>query len=405
MTQSFPDGFRWGTATAAHQVEGNNVNNDWWEWEHRDNSVCVEPSGDACDQYHLYPEDMRLLASLGFDNYRFSIEWSRIEPEEGSFSKAAIDHYRRVCAACLANGVDPVVTFHHFTTPRWAAADGGWHDPRIVGRFARFCEYATDQLGDLITRACTINEPNVVSYIGYQVGVFPPGILDADLWRKSYENMIDAHRKSYDAIKAGRGDFPVGLTLSMSDYQAVPADDEDAVKRRDTIRHLAEDIFLESCRGDDFIGVQTYSRTRVGPDGQLENEDGVPVLVMGYEFYPQALEATIRRAWDVTQHVPVLVTENGIGTDDDEQRLAYVQVALDGVANCLADGIDVLGYTYWSLLDNFEWAFGYQPQFGLVDVDRVTQERRVKASARWLGEVARQNGLRRLSAQGSGRVP
>jgi beta-glucosidase len=394
MTQSFPQGFRWGTATAAHQVEGNNVNNDWWEWEHRENSVCVEPSGDACDQYHLYPDDMRLLASLGFDNYRFSIEWSRIEPEEGSFSKAAIDHYRRVCAACLANGVDPVVTFHHFTTPRWAVADGGWHDERIVDRFTRFCEYATEQLGDLITRACTINEPNVVTYIGYQVGVFPPGILDADLWRKSYENMIAAHRKSYDAIKGGRGDFPVGLTLAMSDYQAVPADDARAVKTRDTIRYFAEDIFLEGCRGDDFIGVQTYSRTRVGPDGQLETEEGVPVLVMGYEYYPESLEATIRRAWEVTEHVPVLVTENGIGTDDDEQRLAYVQVALDGVAKCLADGIDVQGYTYWSLLDNFEWAFGYEPRFGLVEVDRATQERRVKPSARWLGEVARRNGLR-----------
>src|SRR3954452_1482767 len=151
MSERFPEGFRWGTATAAHQVEGNNVKNDWWEWEHRDDSVCVEPSGDACDQYHLYPEDLRLLSALGFDNYRFSIEWSRIEPEEGYFSKAAIDHYRRVCAACLANGIDPVVNFHHFTTPLWATADGGWHDDRIVDRFTRFCAYATEHLGDLIT--------------------------------------------------------------------------------------------------------------------------------------------------------------------------------------------------------------------------------------------------------------
>jgi beta-glucosidase len=393
MASRFPDGFRWGTATAAHQVEGNNTNNDWWEWEHRPDTVCVEPSGDACDQYHLYDEDLRLLAALGFDNYRFSIEWSRIEPEEGQFSQAAIDHYRRVCAACLANGVDPVVTFHHFTTPLWAVADGGgWHDDKIVDRFTRFCERAVDGLGDLITRACTINEPNVVTYIGYQVGVFPPGTLDADLWRKAYENMIAAHRKSYDAIKAGRGDFPVGLTMSMSDYQAVPADDENAAKTRDTVRYFAEDVFLEPCKGDDFIGVQTYSRSRVGAEGMLGPEDEVPVLGMGYEYYPEALEATIRRAWEVTDHVPVLVTENGIGTDDDDQRRAYVETALDGVANCLADGIDVLGYTYWSLLDNFEWAFGYGPRFGIVDVDRTTQERRPKPSARWLGQIARSNG-------------
>ena len=393
MTQAFPDGFRWGTATAAHQVEGNNVNNDWWEWEHRENSVCVEPSGDACDQYHRYGDDLRLLASLGFDNYRFSIEWSRIEPEEGHFSKAALDHYRRVCATCLENGVDPVVTFHHFTSPRWATADGGWHDRRIVDRFTRFCARAVDALGDLVSRGCTINEPNVVSYIGYQVGVFPPGIIDSELWKRSYENMIAAHRQSCEAIKAGRGDFPVGLTLSMSDYQAVPADDDDALKARDTIRYFSEDIYLESCRGDDFIGVQTYSRTRVGPDGILGTEDGVPVLVMGYEFYPEALEAAIRRAWHVTDHVPVLVTENGIGTDDDDERLEYVRVALTGVQACLDTGIDVRGYTYWSLLDNFEWAFGYQPRFGIVGVDRSTQERVVKPSARWLGSVARANAL------------
>jgi beta-glucosidase len=393
MTGAFPHGFRWGTATAAHQVEGNNTNNDWWEWEHRANSVCVEPSGDACDQYHRFEDDIRLLGALGFDNYRFSIEWSRIEPEQGHVSRAVLDHYRRVCAACLANGVEPVVTFHHFTTPRWATADGGWHDDRIVDRFTRFCEVATDALGDLISRACTINEPNVVSYIGYQLGVFPPGLLDRDLWKRANDNLIAAHRKSYDAIKAGRGEFPVGLTLSMSDYQAVPADDDRAVKTRDAIRRFAEDVFLEACRGDDFIGVQTYSRDRIGPDGQLGPEDGVPVLVMGYELYPEALEATIRRAWEVTERVPVLVTENGIGTDDDEQRIAYVRVALDGVLRCLDEGIDVLGYTYWSLLDNFEWAFGYGPRFGLVDVDRTTQERRVKPSARWLGAVARTNAL------------
>lgn len=394
MARNFPQGFRWGTATAAHQVEGNNLNNDWWEWENRVDSVCVEPSADACDQYHLYPSDLAMAAALGFDNYRFSIEWSRIEPEEGQFSKAALDHYRRVCAACLANGLDPVVTFHHFTTPRWATADGqGWHDDRIVDRFARFCEVAVEHLGDLVSRACTINEPNVVSYVAYQLGFFPPGTIDSELWRASYENLIAAHRRSYEVIKAGRGDFPVGLTMSMSDYQAVPADDPDALQTRDMVRYFAEDVFLEACRGDDFIGVQTYSRTRIGPTGDLGPEQDVPVLVMGYEYWPRSLEATIRRAWEVTGHIPVLVTENGIGTDDDDQRITYVRTALEGVGNCLDDGIDVVGYTYWSLLDNFEWVFGYGPRFGLVDVDRTTQMRRLKPSAEWLGSIARANAL------------
>jgi beta-glucosidase len=393
MARDFPDGFRWGTATAAHQVEGNNVNNDWWEWENRPDTVCVEPSGDACDQYHRYREDIALLAALGFNNYRFSIEWSRIEPEDGHFSRAELDHYRRVCATCLEHGLDATVTFHHFTSPRWVAAAGGWADPAVVDRFGRFCEATVDHLGDLITRACTINEPNIVGFVAHQIGAFPPGGIDRGLWLATTDNFVAAHRRAYEVLKAGRGVFPVGLTLSMSDYQPVPVDDADAQARVDRIRHHSEDVFLEGCRGDDFVGVQTYSRTRVGPDGTLGPEEGVDVLVMGYEFYPQSLAATVRRAWQVTEHVPIMVTENGIGTTDDDQRMRYVSAALDGVLECLADGIEVLGYTYWSLLDNFEWAFGYGPQFGLVAVDRATQERVVKATGHWLGQVARANSV------------
>ncbi len=226
MSRSFPAGFRWGTATAAHQVEGGNVNNDWWAWEQDPDSRCTEPSGDACDQYHRYRSDLALLRALGFNNYRFSIEWSRIEPEEGQFSTAALDHYRRVCAACAENGLDATVTFHHFTTPRWAAADGGWSNPAIVDRFGRFCEVATGHLGDLITRACTINEPNIVSFLGYYGGVFPPGAKDRTRWQAASDHFVAGHRRAVEVIKSGPGDFPVGLTLSMSDYQAVPPDDD-----------------------------------------------------------------------------------------------------------------------------------------------------------------------------------
>ena len=174
----------------------------------------------------------------------------------------------------------------------------------------------------------------------------------------------------------------------MSDYQAVGGPEAEA--RRDRIRYRMEDEFLDATDGDDFIGVQTYSRDRIGPDGMLGPEDGVEALPMGYEFWPEALEATIRRAWEVTKgEIPILVTENGIGTVDDEQRIRYVRAALEGVLAAIADGIDVRGYTYWSLLDNFEWAFGYRPRFGLVEVDRTTFERKPKPSAAWFGEVAR----------------
>ena len=155
-----------------------------------------------------------------------------------------------------------------------------------------------------------------------------------------------------------------------------------------------EDVFFAATGGDDFVGVQTYSRTRVGPDGVVGNEPGVPELVMGYEYYPEALAATIRRAWEITGgEVPILVTENGIGTDDDDQRQAYVRTALEGVLDCIDEGIDVRGYTYWSLLDNFEWAYGYGPRFGIVECDRATFARTPKESARWLGRVAQANAL------------
>jgi beta-glucosidase len=272
------------------------------------------------------------------------------------------------------------------------AAEGGWTDPATADRFAAFCRRAAEELAPVLRRACTINEPNVVSTIGHLLGAFPPGARDVELRRKVNGILCDAHRKAVEAIRASAPDVPVGITLSMTDYQAVGGPGAEA--RLDRIRHRMEDEFLAATEGDDFVGVQTYSRDRIGPDGMLGPEEGVETLPMGYEFWPQSLEATIRRAWEVTGgEVPILVTENGIGTFDDEQRIRYVRTALEGVLAAIADGVDVRGYTYWSLLDNFEWAFGYRPRFGLVEVDRTTFERRPKPSAAWYGSVARANAL------------
>jgi beta-glucosidase len=204
------------------------------------------------------------------------------------------------------------------------------------------------------------------------------------------EVFVRSHRAAVDAIRASAPTVPVGITLAMSDYQPVDGGES----KLDQIRRSMEDVFFDATAGDDFVGVQTYSRTRVGPDGVLGPEDGVPTLIMGYEYYPESVANTIRRAWEYTKgEVPIVVTENGIGTDDDEQRIAYVRAALDGVLDCIDEGIDVRGYTYWSLLDNFEWAFGYGPRFGIVDCDRHTFERTPKPSARWLGRVAQANAL------------
>ena len=385
----FPEGFVWGAATAAHQIEGGNVNNDWWAWEHAPGSGCVESSGDACDSYHRWPEDLGLVATMGLNAYRFSLEWSRIEPAEGEFSAAALDHYRRICAACHELGIAPVVTFHHFTTPLWLAARGGWEAPDAPEMFARFVQRAVSHLGDVVGWACTINELNVIGVMGYSVGTFPPGIKD-DLARHLSVNeaMVRAHRLAVDVLRSGPGSFPVGLTLSMAELVAEPGGQ--AV--RDAAEEILEERFLRATEGDDFVGVQCYTRLHFGPEGQAPDDPSLPTTQMGYEYWPQVVEYCVRRAAMVTG-VPVLVTENGIGTEDDAQRIAYIAEALRGLRRCLDEGIDVRGYFAWSLLDNFEWAHGFGPKFGLHTVDRTTFVRRPKASATWFGAVARANAL------------
>ena len=382
----FPKDFLWGTATAAHQVEGNNINSDNWLLEHMPGTIYQEPSGDACDHYHRYPEDIALLAELGFNMYRFSVEWARIEPEEGQFSLAELDHYRRMLAACHEHGITPMVTFHHFTSPRWLIAAGGWQNPATADKFARYCERTTRHLGDLIGAACTLNEANIGRLIrnmmpqggmmnqapwwteaarlfGVSPDQFAPFIFSTS--DQAMEVMLSAHHKGVEAIKSGQGSFPVGITLALQDIQAGPGGEDLAARMRREIN----DVFLEAVRGDDFVGVQTYSRTRYGPDGPLPSEAGVEGTQMDYEFWPEALEATIRHAIAVSGN-PVMVTENGLATSDDTRRVAYIQRALRGVANCLKDGLDVRAYTYWSAFDNFEWMLGYRPTFGMIAVDR-----------------------------------
>jgi beta-glucosidase len=407
----FPEKFLWGVAGAAHQIEGGNVNSDCWVLEHVPDSPYAESSGDACDHRHHYPEDIAQIAELGFNTYRFSIEWARIEPEEGEFSIAALEHYRRMLATCHVHKLTPIVTFHHFTSPRWFAAKGGWEVMENAAYFARYCERATAHLGDLIGAACTLNEPNLglliqdlgftpsdaeVAHAPYRkaaakaVGsnIFSafPGCC---LHEKARDVFLKAHRMAFDAIKSQRGNFPVGMTLALEDRQAVPGGEA----RRDQARHLIDDVFLDVAKqGDDFIGVQTYTRSVYGPEGRVWPDENAERTQMGYEFYPEALEGTIRYAAGYTG-LPVIVTENGIGTDDDTRRIEYVRRALKGVQNCLQDGIDVRGYCYWSVFDNFEWGFGYRIRFGLIAVDRVTQKRTLKPSATWLGSVAKAGGM------------
>jgi beta-glucosidase len=401
-TVRFPESFLFGAAVSAHQVEGGNTNSDWWWWEHLQSTPVHEPSGDACDFYHRYRDDIAMLASFGLNAFRFSIEWARIEPAEGEFSRAALDHYRRVLEACHEHRVMPIVTFHHFTLPKWLQDAGGFASDRFPALFERYCDRAAAALGDLIGIACTINEPAGLGSSGYLLGINPPGHEDdRDGAQRAIDNLLEAHKKGGAAIRA-RYRIPVGVTLAMPDLQyedgAQPGSSSLEVESR------VNDWFLEVARKDDFVGVQTYTRFRYGPDGPRSPghdwSDTTREMIetdvttqMGYEDYPQALGGAIRRAARACPGLPILVTESGIATAHDVRRIAFMQAALREVQACLADGIDVRSYIYWSLLDNFEWAFGYAPKFGLVAVDRHTFSRHPKPSASWLGEIARSRSL------------
>ncbi len=386
---AFPEGFLWGVATSSHQIEGGDVNNDWWDWEHNPDSGCVASSGDACDSFHRWPDDVDLVADLGLGAYRFSLEWSRIEPAEGEFSTAALDHYRRMCAACHERGVAPVVTFHHFTTPRWLTDRGGWEAPDAPERFARYVERTVAHLGDLIGWACTFNEPNVVAVLGYTVGIYPPGLKDEYARHFAVNDaLVRAHRLAVDALRSGPGSFPVGhhpvhggargrrgwrgtgrgrSRSSRTPFSTAPP----------ATTSSASSATSAPCSGP---GRPHRARARDPPD-----PDGLRVLAPR-----RRVHGPPRRRYT---GLPVLVTENGLATEDDPERIEFITTALQGLHRCISDGIDVRGYFVWSLLDNFEWHLGFGPKLGICAVDPVTFDRRPKPSAHWFGSVAKANTL------------
>jgi beta-glucosidase len=410
---ALPSGFLFGSATAGHQIEGGNVNADLWPKEWAAGSMFTEPSGDACDSYHRYGEDIALLAAAGLNAYRFSVEWSRIEPELGWYSRAALDHYKRMLETCHAHGVTPMVTLHHFTAPRWFGRVGGWGGDGAAERFARYAERVTQHMGDLMPYVCTINEANILSTI-FNVGMAPAGERDHSLlgdddhsalaevaaniaearetpeagmggWpHPEVSVMAAAHHAARSAIKAVRPDTKVGWSLALIDVQAVEGGEErcaNAVK-------AAQLDWLDVSVDDDFVGVQTYSRERMSADGLLPRPEGSEQTLTGWEFYPVALEHTLRLAAEKAK-VPLYVTENGIATGDDSRRIAYTTGALQAMGRCIDDGLDVRGYFHWTLLDNFEWVSGFRPTFGLIAVNRETFERTPKPSLAWLGNIAR----------------
>ncbi len=387
-SKSFPDKFLWGCATAGHQVEGNNSSSDLWTLEHLPESIFKEPSGDACDHYHLYPQDISMLADLGFNTYRFSLEWSRIEPEEGFFSNAELEHYRRMLATCREHHLTTLLTYSHFSIPRWFAYKGGWQHPEAADRYARFCEKATKRFGDLVDYASTFNEPDIPQLLNW---IELPGMQGKSLIETLQGGLVTARRQLNApefacAMKSVRSSMPVGFNLAMADDQPAPTDSHLAEKRADVYGP-----WLEVAKQCDYLGVQTYSRAIVGKK-DLPPPKGAELTQVGWEYYPECVEHVVRYASKETG-VPIIVTENGVAATDDTRRIEYFQRALAGLKRAIDDGVDVRGYVNWSLLDNFEWMSGFEPKFGIVAVDLTTQRRTIKPSATFLGNIARKNSL------------
>jgi beta-glucosidase len=420
-TVRFPDGFLWGAATAAHQVEGANTGNDWWEWEHRAGSPVREPSGAACEHFSRYPDDISLLASTGLTTYRYSVEWSRVQPSEDEFDEAALDHYRLMTEKVIGAGLTPMVTLHHFTVPLWFARRGGWTSPTAADYFGRYCERVVRALGPDVNWWCTVNEPGNVAVGGY-LGAFgwPPGTRDYGSWQAATRGLTGGHRRALAVVKSLQPSARVGATHGMQEWLPNQA----ARPAVEQVRRMFEDEFLAASADDDYLGVQTYTRLPVqlarwlGPATRaLMATDAVrrrvlPRLIrastsgfgstasdevrrtqMGYEFWPEAIGATLRRAASLHPDKDLVVTEHGIATADDTERVEFIRRGLVAVHDAIDAGLPVKGYIYWSLLDNFEWSLGYRPTFGLIGVDRQTQARQVHPSAYFLGEVAKTGRL------------
>lgn len=403
---SYPHGFLWGAATAPHQVEGNNTNSDFWANEAR--LPGMEFSGDACDSYHRYREDMELLAAAGYNSYRFGIEWARIEPRPNMISQAELGHYRRMIDTALSLGLTPVVTLHHFTNPRWFAETGGWRSNEAIGRFRRYVDAATEIL-DGVEWVCTINEPNMLAMLTWMERLAIDPTQNAEWLSPTIERqgnpqepvarhrmpppdpeigrrLAEAHDAVRDVVRSRTG-ARVGWTVANRAFEVQPGGEEKARE----LGWLWEDLYMEAARGDDFIGVQSYSTVAVGPGGLLPHDPKPDDTLVGSPYRPDAVGIASRHTWEVTQGVPILISENGIATKDDDQRIAYTSGALRTIEDVMDEGIDVLGYIHWSLFDNYEWGH-WDPTFGLIEVDRQTFARKPKPSFAWLGEVARRNG-------------
>ena len=404
--EKFPDRFFLGAATSAYQVEGTNSQNDWWDWEQK---VCLkEGSGDACRHYDLYEADFDLAKQLHHNAHRFSVEWSRVEPAKGNFSLQEIEHYKHVAAALRERGIEPIVTLHHFTNPLWFARGGGWEHEESPVSFARYAQQVVEALCDTVRFWVTVNEPMVYVYYSYVIGKWPP--QKKSLWqaKKVADNFAAAHRAAYRLIHdtyRSKGLPPPAVSVAQNirafEPQSGALMNRFAARLQDRFFNRAFIEKLIRARSLDFIGVNYYTRDlvdvrnwfppRTAADTRQGNSAAIRRSSLGWEIYPKGLLDLLLSF--KRYGLPLFVLENGICTDDDSQRWEFIREHLRNVLLAIKGGVPVLGYIYWSLLDNYEWDEGFAPRFGLVDVNYTTYRRTVRESALKFASACKNGGI------------
>lgn len=394
----FPKGFLWGAAISSYQTEGNNSNSDWWEWEQK--RKIKDKSGMACDYWNRWREDHKLLSELGVNAFRLSLEWSRIEPEEGKFSQEAIAHYRELLRDLKNRNIKTVVTLWHWTSPIWFQKKYGWYKKASVKVFAEYVEKITKELGDLIDIFQVINEPMVPLGQGYLTGLFPPGRRNPlKLWL-ALSNIAQAYVKAYEIIHSIKPDAQVGMTHLYNWYESGKSNALGKIIYGISkwFRVVAFNRRIKGCQ--DFFGLNYY---RLGKINLLkiksrklnffieEDENNI----MGWIAYPEGIYKAIKEA-SQDHKIPIYITENGFPTDvgiNDDERVKFIQDHLRFVKKAMEEGADVRGYNYWSLLDNYEWLYGFAPRFGLVEIDYKTLERKLRKSFWVYKKIIENNGL------------
>lgn len=402
----FPDGFLWGASTASYQIEGGIFNTDWAKAGEQGR---VPKAGIACDHYNRYEEDFDIAQELGHNAHRFSLEWARIEPEEGKFDEREIEHYRKVIKALKVRNLQPYITLWHFTLPLWFSEKGGFEQKDSPEIFARYAEYVTEKLGDEIEGISTMNEPNVFGSNGWLRGSWPPfkrftltdavsitnsgrtyesqaqkGIAPLFLYLRVMKNLARAHNKAYDAIKAVKPSIDVSVVKHVIYFHANwnPFNKLKAWVANYCWTHIFMGRTYKKC---DSIGLNYYFHKKFGDKEVYKKTD------MDWDIYPEGIKGSLELLWKYKR--PLFVSEAGLADEKDIYRKEYIERQVIAVWKAIQEGIDVRGHMYWSLLDNYEWALGFEKRFGLVAVDYQTLKRTVRPSAHEYKKIIENNGI------------